>query len=386
MPPLRIAVFGYIVRGPLGGLAWHHLQYLKGLADLGHDVVFFEDSEDYASCYDPCTFSMTQDPAFGIEFLTGALQRLDLQQRWAYFNWHTDEWMGMGRADALRFLSSADLLLNLSGINPLRSWSESVPIRVFVDTDPVFTQIKMLQNPSTFALVIGHNRFLTFGESLPGGTLDIPINGVTWQPARQPVHLPSWRSLPVTSGRPYTTVMQWESYPAVEYDGRIFGMKSASFSMVEQLPRQVGPRLQLALGGSTAPRQRLRRQGWSIVNSMMKTATPSRFQGYLSGSRGEFTVAKHGYVVSDCGWFSERSANYLASSRPVITKETGFSKFIPTGEGLFAFSTLDEAVAAIESVESNYERHSKAAREIAEEYFDSRKVLTRLLDDVMSTP
>ncbi len=115
------------------------------------------------------------------------------------------------------------------------------------------------------------------------------------------------------------------------------------------------------------------------------TETPWSYQRYLSGSRAEFTVAKHGYVVSNCGWFSERSANYLASGRPVITQETGFSRFIPTGEGLFAFSNMDEAVAAIEAVESDYERHCKAAREIAEEYFDSRKVLTKLLDDVMST-
>jgi hypothetical protein len=384
MVSLRIAVFGYIVRGPLGGLAWHHAQYLKGLRDLGHDVVFFEDSEDYPFCYDPRTYSMTADPTFGIAFLTDVLQQLHLPERWAYFDWHTGQWLGSSRADAMCFLASADLVLNLSGINPLRSWTESIPIRAYIDTDPVFTQIKHIQNPDALARATAHNHFHTFGENLPAKGRAAPDDGLAWRPTRQPVHLSSWSHFPGKADSKYTTVMQWESYPAHEHDGRSFGMKSESFSLIESAPRSVEPKLQIALGGP-APRQRLRRLGWSIVDSHRTTATPAVFQDYLVHSRAELTVAKHGYVVSNCGWFSERSANYLASGRPVITQETGFSKFLPTGEGLFAFSTLDEAVAAIEAVESNYERHCRAAREFAEEYFDSRKVLARLLDEVMSS-
>jgi hypothetical protein len=385
MTSLRIAVFGYIVRGPLGGLAWHHLQYLQGLSDLGHEVAFFEDSEDYASCYNPQTFSMTTDPTFGIAFLTDARERLELQSRWAYFDWHTNSWLGMTQDLALDFLDSADLLLNLSGINPLRPWSEAVPVRVLVDTDPVFTLIKHLQNAMALARAKQHNRFLTFGENLSADRGNAPMDEFSWRPARQPVYLPSWKHHAGPADQPYTTVMQWESYPPAEHNGQKFGMKSDSFATIEQAPRHVVPKLQIALGGQTAPRQRLRRHGWSVVDSLRKTATPGGFQHYLARSRAEFTIAKHGYAVSNCGWFSERSANYLASGRPVITQETGFSDHIPTGEGLFAFSTLDESVAAIEAVESSYERHSKAAREIAEEYFDSRKVLTKLLDEVMSS-
>jgi hypothetical protein len=276
-------------------------------------------------------------------------------------------------------------LLNLSGINPVRPWMERVPIRIFVDTDPVFTQIRQAQDPAARARAERHNRFLTFGEGLIEAPGDVPMDHFPWRATRQPICLPCWEAHPASAGRPWTTVMQWESYPAVEHDARRYGMKSESFWAIEGLPPLVRPRLQLALGGSAAPRRRLRGKGWSVVNPVRVTTTPARYHSYLAASRGELTVAKHGYVVSQSGWFSERSANYLASGKPVVTQETGFSKFIPTGEGLFAFSTMEEAVGAIEAVESDYERHCRAAREIAEEYFDARKVLAKLLDDVLGS-
>ena len=156
--------------------------------------------------------------------------------------------------------------------------------------------------------------------------------------------------------RPYTTVMQWESYPAVSHGGIAYGLKRDSFQTFLDLPQRVSVRMQLALGGVGAnadPRPGIRSAGWSIVDPLRITRTPWSFQRYLRSSRAEWTVAKQAYVQTNSGWFSERSANYLASGRPVVTQETGFSQFIPTGEGLFAFSTLDEAVGAIESIEAS---------------------------------
>jgi hypothetical protein len=175
--------------------------------------------------------------------------------------------------------------------------------------------------------------------------------------------------------------MQWESYPPVEYEGTRFGLKKDSFQDFIDLPRRVPVRLQLALGGNN-PRQMLRAAGWSVVDPLRRTRNPWAFQRYLCSSRAEWTVAKQAYVQTNSGWFSERSANYLAAGRPVVTQETGFSRFVPTGEGLFSFSNMDEAKAGIEAIETAYQRHAVAAREIAAAYFDARSVLSQLLDDL----
>jgi len=385
MSKLRIVVLGYIVRGPLGGASWHHLHYLLGLRGLGHDVIFMEDSDDYVSCYDPHLNGMTTDPSYGLRYLGRTMKRLGLGDRFAYYDAHTDTWHGRNRPQALELLKSADLLLNLSGVNPMRPWFEQVPVRALVDTDPVFTQVKNLTDPVKRADTDRHNVWFTFGESIGQPSYSVPDDGIAWRPTRQPIHLPSWPAQLAPANRIYTTVMQWESYRAAEYGGERFGLKKDSFQDFIDLPARVPVRLQLALGGND-PRLMLKAAGWSVIDPLRVTRNPWTFQRYLARSRAEWTVAKQAYVQTGSGWFSERSANYLASGRPVVTQETGFSKFIPTGEGLFGFTTMDEAVGAIETIEADYDRHRRAAREISEEYFDARKVLARLLDDIYGGP
>jgi hypothetical protein len=176
--------------------------------------------------------------------------------------------------------------------------------------------------------------------------------------------------------------MQWDSYEPVQYLGTTYGMKSGSFTPFMDLPMHTASRLELCLGSSSAPRSLLREKGWLLSDPLEITRDPWSYQRYIQTSKGEFTVAKHGYVVSHSGWFSERSAAYLASGRPVVTQETGFSEWLDTGSGILAFNTLDDAVDSLAEVNSHYAYHSRAARDTAEKYFDSRIVLQNLLDEL----
>jgi hypothetical protein len=357
-----------------------------GLRALGHDVYFSEDSDDYPSCYDPVRGVVDCDPTYGLSFCDRVLRRLDLADRWCYFDAHRGRWHGPMGERAPSVIRSADAILNLSGINPLRSWGEKVPLRVLVDTDPLFTQVRHLVQPELRERAAHHTAFFTFGESIPGGRSLVPDDGFPWQATRQPVAVDHW---PVTPGRPagaFTSVMQWDSYPAVEFEDQRYGMKSQSFEAFADLPQRVSAKLELALGSASAPRTRLAAQGWLLVDPLQVSRDPWTYQAYLQQSKAEFGIAKQGYVASRCGWFSERSAGYLASGRPCLVQDTGLSQHLPTGEGLLVFKTLEEAIAGIADIEGRYALHCRAARAIIEELFDARKVLSQLLDDACAAP
>jgi hypothetical protein len=180
--------------------------------------------------------------------------------------------------------------------------------------------------------------------------------------------------------------MQWESYPSQEYGGVRYGMKSDSFGPYFDLPGKAGSIFELAMGSPSAPHDLLLRKGWTMRNPLEPTRDPWTYQHYIQQSRAEFSVAKHGYVVSHSGWFSERSAAYLASGRPVLTQETGFSDWLPTGVGIIPFNTFEEALAGIAAINSRYVFHCRSARAIAAEYFDARKVLPPLIEGAMHPP
>ncbi len=392
---LRIVVLGYVVRGPLGGLAWHHLQYVLGLAKLGHDVYFVEDSDDYPACYDPSRGVTDMDPSYGLSFAERAFARLGLGERWAYHDAHTARWLGPAATRAREVCASADVVMNISGVNPLRPWFTGVPIRVLVDTDPAFTQIRHLGDAPARELARAHTAFFTFGENVgqrpshtsrdcrsdPSGVTEgLPDDGFPWQPTRQPIVLDAWPVTPGPVDGAYTTVMQWDSYQSRDYAGQTYGMKSRSFGPYAGLPARVASTLEIALGSPTAPRAELTARGWSIRDPLEVTLDPWTYQAYIRASKAEFSVAKHGYVLSWSGWFSERSACYLASGRPVVVQDSGFSSWLPSGAGVVAFDTPDGAVAAIEAVDADYDGHCRAARDVAEAYFESGAVLSELLE------
>jgi hypothetical protein len=379
---LRILVLGYLVRGPLGGIAWHYLQYVLGLHRLGHDVFFFEDSDDYPSCYDPVRNLTGVDPAYGLAFTASAFDRLGLSRRWTYYDAHTRRWMGPAAGDALDLCATADLVLNVSGVNPLRTWMADIPVRVFIDTDPGFTQIRHLTDPVARARVSQHTTFLTFGENHGQPGCAIPADGFRWEPTRQPIVVDAWTTAGGSIDRPLTTVMQWDSYRSAEHDGVCYRMKADSFGPYLDLPARAREAFTIALGAPKAVQQQLTSHGWTILDSRVPTADPWTYQDFIARSKAEFSVAKHGYVVSRSGWFSERSAAYLASGRPVVVQDTGFTRWLRADGGVLAFATPEEALAQLDVLNGSYERHCRQAREVACEYFDSANVLSRLLDSV----
>jgi len=384
MSRLRIIVLGYIVRGPLGGLVWHHLQYVVGLARLGHDVYFLEDSGDTAwCCYDPSRDLNDTDPSYGLGFASQAFGLVGMSERWAYHNAHTGKWMGPASSRVPEILRVADILLNLSGANPIRPWLQHIPVRVMIDTDPAFNQVRNLTDPVRRREADLHTAHFTYAENINRGA-SIPTDGFPWRPTRQPVVLEAWPVLPGPPEGMLTTVMQWDGYATREYGGQHFGMKSESFTPYLDLPQRVGSVFEVIIGGDQ-PRSLLTRHGWNVRSPHRTIPDPQSYQRFVQQSKAEFTVAKSGFVTTRSGWFSDRSSAYLASGRPVITQDTGYAGLFPTGEGLLVFSSPEEAVAAIAEVNSRYEQHCRAARGIVEEYFDARKILNELLDQSFAT-
>ena len=377
--PLRILVLGYLVRGPLGGIAWHYLQYVVGLSRLGHDVFFFEDSDDYPSCYDPIRNVTDDDPTYGLAFVARAFERLAMGQRWTYYDAHRSRWVGPAATSALKLCDSADVVLNISGVNPLRPWMANIPARVLIDTDPGFTQIRHLTDPAARARANQHTAFLTFGENIGQPGCAVPTDGFPWVPTRQPVVLDTWKLACGSRHRPLTTVMQWDSYRSEGHEGVRYGMKADSFGPYLGLPARTGEVFTIALGGTRAIQESLTDHGWTIVDSRLPTADPWTYQDFIAQSKAEFSVAKHGYVVGRTGWFSERSATYLASGRPVVVQDTGFTRWLHNDGGVLAFTNLEEAVEQLDTLNRSYERQCAAARDVAHEYFDSDKVLSDLL-------
>jgi hypothetical protein len=377
----RIIVLGYLVRGPVGGGAWQNLQYVLGFARLGHDVWYLEDSDDeHAPCYDPRVDAWTADPTYGLDFTHRAFTRLGLGDRWAYFDSVPQHWRGPAAADIHHVCESADVVLNISGVNPLRPWLVDVPARALVGTDPAFDQIRNLTIPDRQERSALHTSFFTYGTAIGSPQYDVPDDGFRWQPTRQPVVLDAWPVVDPPTRSMFTTVMQWGSYASLEYEGHHYGMKDESFDAVLDLPSRAGAVFDLAIGSPHVPRVLLREHGWRLQDPIAVSRDPWTYQRFIQRSRAEFSVAKHGYVVSGSGWFSERSAAYLASGRPVVVEDTGFTSWLPVGEGIVPFRSVEEAAQGVQSVLRSNARHRVAAREIAAEYFDARRVLSDVLE------
>jgi hypothetical protein len=382
MSGLRIVVTGQMAQYPLGGVTWFYLHYVLGLARLGHEVWYFEDSGQWP--YNPNADGLVEGCDYNVRYLDEVLTRYGLAGRWAYrFPWES-QWFGLEEDGRREVIETADLLINVSGTLE-RPW-EYRPVRrlAYVDTDPVFTQIKLARGQADFRkLVDAHDVHFTYGERESDA---VPDTGHRWLKTRAPVVLSEWR--PGAERREvFTTVMNWTSHNSVEFGGQQFGQKDDEFRAFLDLPGLVEPLvLELALGSGKnqpPPRKLLTHKGWHLVHPNDVCPDLDSFRTYTATSKGEWGVAKNGYVRGQSGWFSERSARYLAAGRPVVVQETGFSDVLPVGEGILPFTTIEEAARAIREVERDYDRHADAARAIAEQHFDSDAILTRLVAEAM---
>jgi hypothetical protein len=375
---LRIIVTGLIAQYPLGGVTWDYFQYVLGLARLGHDVYYIEDTGQWP--YNPREGGVSKGCDFNVEYLAAVMDRFGLSNKWAYrFPWQS-QWFGLAEKKRNDVVRSADLLVNVSGsLEHPEDYRKSGRL-AYIDSDPVFTQIKLARGQADFRQLLDmHNVHFSFGEHLSAAG---PKDGLHWRPTRQPVVLSEWEhSLPYREV--FTTVMNWTSYKPVVYNGQTYAQKDIEFLRFVELPSRIAPAvLEIAVNeGKTRhpPRTLLAHKGWLVVDPEVVCPDLESYRRYIQSSKAEWSVAKNGYVVGQPGWFSCRSACYLASGRPVVVQDTGFGAVLPVGEGLLTFTSLEQAVAGIRDVEANYASHAKAARAIAEAYFDSDKILARLI-------
>lgn len=391
---LRIIVAGMAAQYPVGGVAWDYLQYAIGLARLGHEVVYHEDT--WCWPYDPPERTMTDDWSYSAAYLDDFFARYapDLSDHWHYLHLHETS-CGMSRATFDAFARTADLFINVSGGSFFPDALSPRCRKVFIDSDPGYNQIILSERPSWSenvdrwcAGVRAHDRHFTYAENFGNADCLMPAAGIAWKRTRMPVVPELWPGRPeaVTPASPWSTVMTWNvSKGKLEYGGVEYRGKAEEFTKIADLPRRFDREFRVAVGGIEAPLTELAAQGWVAEDGPSATLTPEDYQDYIARSRGEVSVAKNVYVALRTGWFSCRSACYLAASRPVVVQDTGFSSILPTGGGLHAFATEEEAMAAIEAIDGDYAREMQAARDIALAHFDARDVLSRLIDDAFAS-
>jgi hypothetical protein len=350
-----------------GGAAWAVLQYLLGLRRLGHEVVVAEPVEKI----EPASLAYLEAVAASFGLGEVALLAAD------------GESAPLPREQLVALARDADLLLNVSGMLTDHELLEPIPVRAYLDLDPFFNQHWHLQGAEMrFA---GHTHFVTVATAIAEPGCEVPTLGFEWIATLPPVVLEHWPRATEAPTLPFTTVGHWRSYGPIEHEGRRYGLRAHSLRELIELPERSPAEFALALGIHPDERddlEALERHGWRLLDPAEVAATPDLYRELVRASQAEIGIAKEGYARSGSGWFSDRSACYLASGRPVVAQDTGFGAALPSGEGLLAFGDVDEAAAAIESVLSRPAEHADAARAIAEELLDSDRVLARLLDSL----
>jgi hypothetical protein len=374
-------VYGsYMVRYPLGGsLSWQ-LQYLVGLKELGHDVYFVEKWSYPNSCYDPIKQINSDDCAYGLKVVSDLFSRYGLGNNWCFVE-SGDIYHGLSKKKIEEVFRRADLYLDTGAHG---AWNEEATLsgqRVFIDVDPGYTQIKWHNNLQKGIPLPSFDCYYTIGMNVGKQGNIIPTAGITWQYIFNPVNTRLFNRTTPPPNAAYSTIMNWTSYDNVTFNGITYGQKDVEFEKFLSLPKLVSAPLEVAVSGlneSKAPI--LLDNGWLINNAQKVTFSFDSFRQYLSACKGEFSVCKNVYAATFSGWFSDKSAAYMASGRPVVVQETGISSYLPTGEGLFTVSSVEEAKAAIENIEGNYQWHCEKALEIACEYLEAKKVLKAFLN------
>lgn len=382
LPSRRTLIVAGMVAGvpEQGGAVWVALQWVLGLRRLGWDVHLVDELRPEELRPAGVPLSATEN-AKSFRALT---RQFGLRDRATLLLAGSDESVGPGLRRLQRAADRADVLFNLSGRLTPGDLHDRVPIRVYADLDPVFTQLWDECDDVDLGLS-GHTHHLTVGLGLDDPACPIPTLGLDWIPTLPPVVLSEWPDARAPARDAWTTVANWRGYGSIRRGGVHYGQKAHAFRELFDLPRRTRDRFELALtihADEAADLEALRSNGWRLLDPYHAAGSPERYRRFVRSSAAEIGVAKTGYVVSRCGWFSDRSACYLASGRPVVAQDTGFTRHLPVGHGLLAFRSVDEAAAAVREVRSDYARHARAAREIAEAHLDSDRVLGRVLEKV----
>jgi hypothetical protein len=390
MAKLRIIVGGMVGQFPLGGVAWDYFHYVLGLHQLGHEVCYHEDT--WVWPYDPVKGYPTDDPGYTVNFIGDFFKRYcpELAGRWHYQLLH-DKHFGMTREEFAEFARGADVFLNISGACFVPDELGPKCVKVWMDTDPGYNQIRLAERPEWaenvdrwIAQVRGHDRHLTYAENIYGSDCLLPRLDIKWIPTRPIATLPEWaavRERPIAAGAAYTTVMSWDYFPGklvhkgVEYHG-----KPPEYERFRGLPGRSPVRLALAVGGHKTPREQIVADGWGLIDAREATRTPESYLEFIAESAGEWSIAKNVFVHMRTGWFSCRTACYLAGARPAVVQETGWSRFVPSGRGVHAFDTIEQAVAGLEALARDPAGERAAAYEVAREYLAPDKVLPGMLE------
>lgn len=356
-----------------GGSFWVRLQYLLGLEDLGVDAYWI----DRLDSPDPSR------EAHSVEYMVrrfgASLEAFGLGDRFAIVHERDGRVLGADEMEVRGWVAGADVLLNVGGYLPERSLLMAIPHRAYVDVDPGFTQIWAHE---VDVWLEQHTCFFTVGQNVGSPEFPIPTRGIPWHPILPPVHLPSWPARIDNGCRRFSTVADWRGSQDALFEGQYYGTKRSEFVRYLHVPLRAGRRIEVALCIGQQDHEDLGLlldHDWRAREAYRYAGDPFSYREFIQYSRAEFGVAKHGYVKSNSGWFSDRTACYLASGKPAIVQSTGFEHTLPTGRGLLTFRTVDEAVAAIRDVDEHYEDHCAAARSFAEDHLDATRILTGMM-------
>jgi hypothetical protein len=383
-----IVVWGMLACLPFGGMVWQIYHYLIPLRRLGFDVWYVEESD--RNLFDAGSgYSESEDPSTNVSLLHNFMEMIGMADRWIYGRpGRSAPYLGAKDRHGLEELyRRADAVINLCGAHDLIAGSDGFNCLIYLDTDPVETQVKVAQGDARQIRKLDpYDYHFSYGENLNEDDCEVPVTRYQWLPTRPPVCLDYWRTeAPPTEPCRMTTIANLKSnYKTVEWNGSTWHWsKYYEFNKFIDLPRRTSLTLELALGAGLSDDElsRIQGHGWRTMSSR-PLDEPIAYREHIRNSLGEFSVAREQYVIPRSGWFSDRSVCYLACGRPVIMQDTGFGKFIPPGMGLLAYGTIDEAQAALDAIASDYPAHSKAAVEIAREYFDADKVVGGILQRV----
>lgn len=384
-PPARgkIIVFGILFWYPLAGVTYQFLHYLLALRRLGYDPYYIEDSGRWI--YDPRLNDLSPDPTGNLQTVVPTLEAHGFGGRWAFRgNYPDGQCYGLSEPQILKLYEEADAFLNVTGAQELREEHLRCRRRIYVETDPVASQVQIAQgDASMIATLEAHDTHFSFGGNFGAPDCKVPLGRFHWLPTVQPVLLDLWANTPSPqlNGAAYNTIATWENKGKdLVYNGETYyWSKDREFMKVIDLPTRRDVPFELAVGVDQPTQNMLERNRWRVSDPIAVSRDVQRYRQFILESRGEFTVAKDQNIRLRSGWFSDRSACYLAASRPVINQDTAFGSYLPTGKGLFAFRTVDDILAAVDEIESDYEGNCRAAREIAEEYFAAEKVVGSLM-------